>query len=36
MEWLDRAVRDREGSLIWLKVNDRFDGLRSEPRLGLE
>jgi len=32
-EWLDRAVRDREGALIYLKVDDRFDILRSDPRL---
>ena len=32
-EWLDRAVRDREGPLMYLKVDDRFDALRSDPRL---
>ncbi len=32
-EWLDRAVRDREGALMYLKVDDRFDALRSDPRL---
>ncbi|MGH7561613.1 MAG: winged helix-turn-helix domain-containing tetratricopeptide repeat protein [Gemmatimonadales bacterium] len=31
-EWLDRAVRAREGNLMYLKVDDRFDALRSDPR----
>ncbi len=31
-EWLSRAVREREGYLIWLKVDDRFEALRSDPR----
>ena len=34
-EWLDRAVREREGYLIWLKVDDRFETLRSDSRFGV-
>ncbi|MEX2156314.1 MAG: winged helix-turn-helix domain-containing protein [Gemmatimonadales bacterium] len=31
-EWLDAAVRAREGVLMYLKVDDRFEALRSDPR----
>ena len=31
-EWLDRAVQARDVGLMYLKVDDRFDALRSDPR----
>jgi eukaryotic-like serine/threonine-protein kinase len=30
--WLDRAFRERDGLLIYLKVDDRWDALQSDPR----
>ncbi len=30
--WLDRADRERSAWLAWIKVEPRFDGLRSDPR----
>ena len=30
--WLDKAYQDRSFFLIWLKVEPRFDPLRSDPR----
>jgi serine/threonine protein kinase len=32
LEWLERAYAERDGTLVWLKVHPRLDGLRSEPR----
>ena len=32
MAWLERAQAHREGALIWLKADPRFDVLRGEPR----
>jgi tetratricopeptide (TPR) repeat protein len=31
-EWLERAAREHEGNLMHLKVDDRFESLRSDPR----
>lgn len=31
-EWLERSLRDREGGLIALRVDDRFAALRSDAR----
>jgi len=31
-EWLDEAVRVGDGGLMYLKVDDRFDALRADPR----
>jgi TolB-like protein/DNA-binding winged helix-turn-helix (wHTH) protein/tetratricopeptide (TPR) repeat protein len=31
-EWLDRAFQEREGGLMFLNVDDRLEGLRSDPR----
>lgn len=31
-EWLDKAVQEREGGLIWLNVNQRFAQLCGDPR----
>ena len=31
-EWLERAYRDRSGSVRYLKVEPRLDPLRSDPR----
>jgi len=31
-EWLDRAVRQRDRALIWIKVAPRFDRVREDPR----
>jgi tetratricopeptide (TPR) repeat protein len=30
--WLGKAYEERSGGLIWLSVDSRFDGLRSDPR----
>lgn len=30
--WLEQAHSGREGALVWLKVDPRFDPLREEPR----
>lgn len=32
LDWLDRAFEVRDGTLVWMKVNPRFDPLRAEPR----
>jgi Flp pilus assembly protein TadD len=31
-EWLNRAVEQRTHWLVWLKLDPRFDRLRSDPR----
>ncbi len=30
--WLERAYAERDGTLVWLKVHPRLDGLRGESR----
>jgi Tfp pilus assembly protein PilF len=30
--WLERAQTNREGALVWLKIDPRFDSLHGEPR----
>jgi adenylate cyclase len=32
LEWLERAYAERDGTLVWLKVHPRLDGLRGESR----
>ena len=32
MTWLERAYEERSSWLVWIKVEPRFDRLRSEPR----
>jgi serine/threonine protein kinase/tetratricopeptide (TPR) repeat protein len=32
LDWLERAYAQRDGTLVWIKVHPRLDGLRSEPR----
>jgi eukaryotic-like serine/threonine-protein kinase len=32
LEWLQRAYDEREGSMVWLKVEPMFDPIRSEPQ----
>ena len=32
LDWLERAYAERDGTLVWIKVHPRMDGLRSEPR----
>jgi hypothetical protein len=32
LAWLEKAYAERDGTLAWLKVHPRLDGLRSEPR----
>jgi hypothetical protein len=31
--WLERAFRERVGVLMFLSIDDRFETLRSDPRL---
>jgi eukaryotic-like serine/threonine-protein kinase len=31
-EWLNKAVDDREPSILWAQVDPRFDSLRQDPR----
>lgn len=31
-EWLNKAYEDRTDALIWIKVDPRYDNLRSDPR----
>ncbi len=30
--WLEKALSAREGALVWLKIDPRFESLRGEPR----
>jgi tetratricopeptide (TPR) repeat protein len=32
LDWLERAYGQRDGTLVWIKVHPRLDGLRGEPR----
>jgi serine/threonine-protein kinase len=32
LDWLERAYAERDGTLVWLKVHPRLDGLRAESR----
>ena len=32
LDWLEKAYAERDGTLVWLKVHPRMDGLRGEPR----
>ena len=32
LEWLEKAFREREHDLMYLKVDDRFEALRPDPR----
>jgi serine/threonine-protein kinase len=32
LDWLEKAYSQRDGTLVWLKVHPRLDGLRGEPR----
>jgi hypothetical protein len=32
LEWLEKALREHDVNLMYLKVNDRLEGLRSDPR----
>jgi TolB-like protein/Tfp pilus assembly protein PilF len=32
LDWLERAYAERDGTLVWIKVHPRLDGLRGEPR----
>jgi tetratricopeptide (TPR) repeat protein len=32
LEWLDKAMEDRSWGVMWLKVDPRFDRLRTDPR----
>jgi serine/threonine-protein kinase len=32
LDWLERAHAEHDGTLVWLKVHPRLDGLRGEPR----
>ena len=31
-QWLEKAYQERDGLMIWLRVDPRWDGLRSDPR----
>jgi hypothetical protein len=30
--WLEKAYEEREGNLVYLNVEPRFDAIRSDPR----
>ena len=32
LDWLERAYAERDGTMVWIKVHPRLDGLRGEPR----
>jgi TolB-like protein len=32
LDWLEKAYSERDGTLVWLKVHPRLDGLRAEQR----
>jgi eukaryotic-like serine/threonine-protein kinase len=32
LDWLEKAYSERDGTLVWLKVHPRLDGLRGERR----
>jgi hypothetical protein len=32
IEWLNKAAKQEDGYLLWLKVSPEFDLLRSDPR----
>jgi serine/threonine protein kinase/tetratricopeptide (TPR) repeat protein len=32
LDWLEKAYSERDGTLVWLKVHPRLDGVRGEPR----
>jgi len=32
LDWLEKAYEQRDGTLVWIKVHPRMDGLRGEPR----
>jgi len=32
LDWLERAYAERDGTLVWIKVHPRLDGLRGEHR----
>jgi eukaryotic-like serine/threonine-protein kinase len=32
LDWLEKAYSERDGTLVWLKVHPRLDGLREERR----
>jgi hypothetical protein len=32
LDWPEKAYSERDGTLVWLKVHPRLDGLRGEPR----
>ncbi len=32
LDWLERAYAQRDGTMFWIKVHPRLDGLRGEPR----
>ena len=32
IDWLERAYETRDGTLVWIRVHPRLDGLRGEAR----
>jgi hypothetical protein len=34
-QWLENAYEERSGGLVWLGVDARMDGLRSDPRFAV-